>query len=69
MQKKQPLTPEGILMFLIRALALLALVFFCLAWWHPWRAGGGLDWRWVGMAVACIALAAICAWGSQSLKR
>ena len=67
--EKKPLAPETILSYLIRILAVLAVVFFCLAWWHPWQASAGLDWRCIGMAGACTALAAICSWGLHSLNR
>ena len=67
---KEPLSPETLLMWLIRGLALLAIIFFCLAFWHPWQRGdAGFDWKCGGMMVACVALAAICSWGLHSLKR
>jgi hypothetical protein len=66
---KEPLSPETLLLWLIRGLALLAVVFLGLALWHPWRPGAGLDWKCVGLMVGCMALAAICSWGLHSLKR
>jgi hypothetical protein len=66
---KEPLSPETLLLFLIRGLALVAVVFLCLAFWHPWQPGAGPDWKCAGLAVACLALAAICSWGLHSLKR
>jgi hypothetical protein len=66
---KEPLSPETLLLLLIRGLALLAVVFLCLAFWHPWQPGAGPDWKCAGLGVACVTLAAICSWGVHSLKR
>jgi hypothetical protein len=66
---KNPLSPETLLLWLIRGLGLLALGFLCLAFWHPWQPGQAPDWRCIGLTVACVALATICSWGLHSLKR
>ena len=66
---KEPLRPETLLLLLIRGLALLAAVFLCLAFWHPWQPGGGVEWKCAGLAAGCVALAAICSWGVNSLNR
>lgn len=66
---QKPLSPEALLSMFIRVLALLAVGFLCLAFWHPWQPGHAPDWRCVGLGVTCIALATICSWGLHSLKR
>ena len=65
----QPLTPERLLLLLIRALAALGAGLLGLAFWHPWQAGNGPDWRCLGLAIACAAVATICSWGFHALKR
>jgi hypothetical protein len=66
---QKSLTPETLLLVLIRFLAFLGVLFLCLAFWHPWQPGHAVDGRCIGLAVACVVLAAICSWGLHSLKR